>query len=83
MAGFYKEVTGITDPPATFYMACGFHRGHFMGIENGCFFLSHGGFIERFTESGTKFDRPADGMAPADLNLPPLPEQVRASPARA
>ena len=29
VAGFYKEVTGITDPTATFYMACGFHRGYF------------------------------------------------------
>lgn len=28
-AGFYSEVTGLTDPNATFYMACGFHRGYF------------------------------------------------------
>lgn len=47
------------------------------------FLLSHGGFIEGFTEYGTRFDRPASGLAPADLNLPPLPEQVRDSPARA
>jgi hypothetical protein len=25
---FSAEVTGLEDPPATFYMACGFHRGY-------------------------------------------------------
>ena len=26
---FYNEVTAVEDPVATFYMACGFHRGYF------------------------------------------------------
>jgi hypothetical protein len=26
---FYNEVTGVTDPTSTFYMACGFNRGYF------------------------------------------------------
>lgn len=26
---FYCEVTGVEDPTATFYMACGWHRGYF------------------------------------------------------
>jgi hypothetical protein len=46
----------------------------FMGVENGDFFLSHGGFIEGFTKYGTSFTRPAKGKAPDDLKLPPLPE---------
>ena len=29
MALFYNEVTAVTDPVATFYMACGFSRGYF------------------------------------------------------
>lgn len=28
-AAYYSEVTAVTDPTATFYMACGFHRGYF------------------------------------------------------
>ena len=27
--GFYCEVTGLQDPTATYYMACGWHRGYF------------------------------------------------------
>lgn len=46
----------------------------FMGLENGQFFLSHGGFIPGFTKYGEKFTRPAIGKAPADIVLPPLPE---------
>jgi len=42
----------------------------FMGLENGQFFLSHGGFVPGFTKYGEKFDRPATGKAPADLILP-------------
>ena len=45
----------------------------FMGVENGRFFLSQGGFIEGFTQYGTPFDRPATKKPPGDLNLPPLP----------
>lgn len=41
----------------------------FMGVENGQFFLSHGGFVEGFTKYGEKFTRPATGKAP-ELNLP-------------
>lgn len=29
IAAFYCEVTAVEDPPATFYMACGWHRGYF------------------------------------------------------
>jgi hypothetical protein len=46
----------------------------FMGLENGQFFLSHGGFVEGFTTFGEKFNRPAIGQAPKDIVLPPLPE---------
>ncbi|MCY2953657.1 MAG: DUF3472 domain-containing protein [Planctomycetota bacterium] len=46
----------------------------FMGLENGQFFLSHGGFVEGFTTFGEKFTRPAAGKAPSDIRLPPLPQ---------
>lgn len=36
----------------------------FMGVENGKFFLSHGGFVNGYSEYGTPFDRPASGTAP-------------------
>ncbi|MBK9139304.1 MAG: DUF3472 domain-containing protein [Verrucomicrobia bacterium] len=42
----------------------------FMGVEQGEFFLSHGGFVEGFTAYGEQFTRPATGKAPADLELP-------------
>lgn len=29
VAAFYSEVTAVEDPTATFYMACGWHRGYF------------------------------------------------------
>jgi hypothetical protein len=45
----------------------------FMGVENGSFFLSHGGFLDGFTRYGEAFDRPAGGRPPDDLDLPPLP----------
>ena len=44
----------------------------FMGVENGRFFLSHGGFMPGFTKYGEKFTRPASGTPPA-LQLPTLP----------
>ena len=44
----------------------------FMGVENGGFFLSHGGFVDGFTAYGTPFDRPGGQLAP-DLKLPSLP----------
>jgi hypothetical protein len=40
----------------------------FMGVENGQFFLSNGGFISGFTQSGEKFTRPAAGRPPMDFN---------------
>ena len=44
----------------------------FMGVENGRFFLSHGGFVPGFTKFGEKFTRPATGTPPV-LQLPALP----------
>ena len=41
----------------------------FMGVENGQFFLSHGGFIPGITRSGERFSRPATGRAP-EIVLP-------------
>jgi hypothetical protein len=38
----------------------------FMGIENGQFFLSNGGFVPGFTKYGEKFTRPAAGKPPTD-----------------
>ncbi len=42
----------------------------FMGVENGQFFLSHGGFMPGFTQYGEEFTRPATGKAPSDIVLP-------------
>ena len=42
----------------------------FMGLENGEFFLSHGGFLDGYTEYGTAFNRPATTQPPQDLELP-------------
>lgn len=39
----------------------------FMGVENGQFFLSHGGFVEGFTKFGEKFTRPPMAKSPSDL----------------
>jgi hypothetical protein len=44
----------------------------FMGVENGRFFLSNGGFVEGSSKYGDPFTRPATGQPPA-LNLPALP----------
>jgi hypothetical protein len=41
----------------------------FMGVEQGRFFLSHGGFVSGFTTSGTLFTRPANGKPP-QIRLP-------------
>ncbi len=41
----------------------------FMGVENGQFFLSHGGFIPGTTKYGEKFERPTVGLEPAGLPL--------------
>lgn len=42
----------------------------FMGVENGQFFLTHGGFGPGFTQYRQKFDRPATGKVPSDVPLP-------------
>jgi len=44
----------------------------FMGMEDGQFFLSNGGFVAGFTKYGERFERPAVGHPPADL--PALPD---------
>ena len=62
-AGFSHDPTGRRD-----------RLDRFMGVENGQFFLSQGGFVEGFTQYGDKFERPATGQPPSDLKLPPLPQ---------
>jgi hypothetical protein len=42
----------------------------FMGVEDGQFFLSNGGFIPGFTQYGALFTRPATGQSPADFTPP-------------
>lgn len=44
----------------------------YMGVEEGQFFLSHGGFLDGYCDFGDKFERPATGAAPTDLKLPPI-----------
>jgi hypothetical protein len=39
----------------------------FMGVEDGQFFLSHGGFVPGFTTFGEKFSRPPSGKVPSDI----------------
>lgn len=41
----------------------------FMGVEDGAFFLSHGGFVEGFTKFGERFTRPATGTPPSDIDF--------------
>lgn len=53
-ASFSHDPTGRSD-----------RLDRFMGVENGQFFLSHGGFVEGFTKFGEKFTRPAVGQPPA------------------
>jgi hypothetical protein len=45
----------------------------FMGVENGRFFLSQGGFVEGSSKYGDPFTRPASSGPPKDLKLPELP----------
>ena len=52
-ASFSHDPTGRSD-----------RLDRFMGVENGQFFLSHGGFVEGFTKFGEKFSRPALGQPP-------------------
>ena len=44
----------------------------FMGIENGQFFLSHGGFVPGFTSYGDEFTRSATARPPTDIMPPDL-----------
>ncbi|HEY3857088.1 MAG TPA: DUF3472 domain-containing protein [Verrucomicrobiae bacterium] len=41
----------------------------FMGVEDGQFFLSNGGFIPGYTKFGELFHRPTTGQLPNDLNI--------------
>jgi hypothetical protein len=47
----------------------------FMGVEDGQFFLSNGGFIPGYTKFGTLFTRPATGHPPTDFNPAQLSEK--------
>lgn len=61
-AGEWRELTTATfshDPTGKDH-----RRDRFMGVEEGQFFLSHGGFVPGYTEFGEKFERPATGRAP-------------------
>lgn len=42
----------------------------FMGVEDGRFFLSQGGFVPGSVKYGEKFTRPATGKAPSAIQLP-------------
>lgn len=59
---FSHDVTGRSD-----------RLDRFMGLEDGQFFLSHGGFVDGFTKSGEPFSRPATKRSPSDSSLPNLP----------
>jgi hypothetical protein len=52
----------------------------FMGVENGQFFLSHGGFVPGFTKFGEAFNRPATAKPPTDFVLPSRPDSVEKQP---
>lgn len=62
-ASFSHDPTGRSD-----------RLDRFMGVDQGQFFLSHGGFIPGFTRFGEKFTRPATGQRPASLPLRLAPE---------
>ncbi|MCL4789146.1 MAG: DUF3472 domain-containing protein [Verrucomicrobia bacterium] len=65
-AGFSHDPTGRQD-----------RLDRFMGVEDGKFFLSHGGFVPGSTKYGEQFSRPPLGRSPAIppefLNHPPKP----------
>ena len=44
----------------------------FMGLEKGHFFLSHGGFVDGFTDYGAVFQRPATGNQPSGTPFKPI-----------
>jgi hypothetical protein len=45
----------------------------FMGVEQGEFFLSQGGFVPGYVKFGERFTRPTSGQPPPFLDLPKLP----------
>ena len=49
----------------------------FMGVEDGQFFLSNGGFIPGFTKYGELFTRPASGRPPLDFAMLPNSELLK------
>ena len=59
-ATFSHDATGNSD-----------RLDRFMGVENGQFFLSNGGFISGYTKFGTKFERPATSRPPEDFTQLP------------
>lgn len=59
MATFSHDPTGKAD-----------RLDRYMGLENGQFFLSTGGFVSSFTKFGELFTRPAGGQQPADFDIP-------------
>ncbi len=60
-ATFSHDATGKSD-----------RLDRFMGVEDGQFFLSNGGFIPGFTKYGELFTRPATGRAPTDFSMLPI-----------
>ena len=71
VAGQWRELTVSTfSHDAT---GRGDRRDRFMGLEQGMFFLSSGGFIDGYTEYGERFERPALQAPPAITpgDLPP------------
>ncbi len=61
-ARFSHDPTGKTD-----------RLDRFMGVQDGQFFLSHGGFTDDFTPYGEQFSRPKTNRSPKRMDLPPLP----------
>lgn len=49
-------------------------RDRFMGVENGKFFLSHGGFGPGYSRFGEKFTRPESGKVP-EIVVPEIPSK--------
>ncbi len=47
-----------------------------MGVENGWFFLAHGGFVDGAAKYGEKFTRPKTSAPPTDLDLTKLPNPI-------
>lgn len=63
VATFSHDATGRAD-----------RLDRFMGVEDGQFFLSNGGFVPGYTKFGKKFTRPATDHPPTDFPAAWLPE---------